>query len=249
MSVLRFFLLTLALMLIPGWSSADAPQRILFVGNSYFYYNNSLHNHLKHLLEAAMPIESRWLEYKSATIGGASLDHHPIKWLTEPGRIGVTKPFDVVILAGNSTDALRPQSRELFRKTVIAFDRTIRSRGGQTALYMTPAHIAPSRHVSPDNQQKIADMYRSVGLEIGARVLPVGFAFAESYKRRPDIALHSAIDGSHPSLAGSYLAACVLAASLYGLDPVGNTYDANGQISADLALHLQRVARDIVNPH
>ena len=34
-------------------AAPDFPQRILFVGNSYFYYNNSLHNHLKGFVEGA----------------------------------------------------------------------------------------------------------------------------------------------------------------------------------------------------
>jgi hypothetical protein len=33
-------------------AAPDFPQRILFVGNSYFYYNNSLHNHLRGFVEA-----------------------------------------------------------------------------------------------------------------------------------------------------------------------------------------------------
>ena len=244
----RFVLLGLTTLLLPAWSLADSPQSILFVGNSYFYYNDGLHHHLKQLLEAAQAQQSRSVVYKSATIGGARLDHHPIEWLTDPGRMGVTRPFDVVILAGNSTEALRPASRERFRQTAIAFDRIIRARGSQTVLYMTPAHVAPSRHAKPGHQQDIADMYQSVGQEIDAKVLPVGLAFAESYQRRPDILLHNAHDGSHPSLYGTYLAACVLAVSLYGLNPIGNTYDVKGQMPADLARHLQEVAWDIANP-
>ncbi|MYI01914.1 MAG: hypothetical protein F4122_05175, partial [Gammaproteobacteria bacterium] len=27
-----------------------APERVLFVGNSYFYYNDSLHNHVSRML-------------------------------------------------------------------------------------------------------------------------------------------------------------------------------------------------------
>ena len=27
------------------------PQRILFVGNSYFYYNDSLHNHVRRIVD------------------------------------------------------------------------------------------------------------------------------------------------------------------------------------------------------
>lgn len=30
---------------------ADPPLRILFVGNSYLYYNDSLHNHVRRIVE------------------------------------------------------------------------------------------------------------------------------------------------------------------------------------------------------
>jgi hypothetical protein len=52
----------------------DTPTRVLFVGNSYFYYNDSLHNHVRRMAMAADPGLERKLHYKSATIGGARLD-------------------------------------------------------------------------------------------------------------------------------------------------------------------------------
>jgi hypothetical protein len=37
-----------------GYSSADgAPKSVLWVGNSFFYYNNSMHGHVGNLLSAA----------------------------------------------------------------------------------------------------------------------------------------------------------------------------------------------------
>ena len=37
-----------------GYSSADgAPKSVLWVGNSFFYYNNSMHGHVGNLLNAA----------------------------------------------------------------------------------------------------------------------------------------------------------------------------------------------------
>ena len=69
--VLMFFSLS-------SWAAPDFPQRILFVGNSYYYYNNSLHNHLRGFVEATQKHKQHPLAYKSATIGGATLDHHPI---------------------------------------------------------------------------------------------------------------------------------------------------------------------------
>jgi hypothetical protein len=49
-------------------------------------------------------------------------------------------------------------------------------------------------------------------------------------------------DKRHPSLAGTYLAACTVYASLLGKSPVGNGYTAG--LPADVAAHLQQVAWD-----
>ena len=54
----------------------DTPQRVLLVGNSYLYYGDSLHNILRRMVAADNAAISKSLQYKSVTIGGASLDHH-----------------------------------------------------------------------------------------------------------------------------------------------------------------------------
>lgn len=224
----------------------DTPKRVLFVGNSYFYYNGNVHFHARRIALAADPAWAKPFQYKSATIAAAPLAHHNIDHLTTPGNLGVKDPFDVVILQGNSTDALRDRARASFRDKAIEFDKIIRSRGGMTALYMTPAHVAPSKSASPEMMRKTEEMYVSVGNEIGALVIPVGLAFEEAYRRRPDIKLHQDYDGSHPTLLGTYLGACTVYATLYGRSPVDNTYDFHGQIGKDDAAFLQAVADDTV---
>ena len=224
----------------------DTPRNILFVGNSYFYYTNSLHNHVRRLVIAADPALEKSLQYRSVTVGGAPLAYHDIRHLTAPGHLGMKRPFDVVVLAGNSTDALSDAARASFREKVIEFSAEIEKRGGKTVLYMTHAHVKPSRFASPDMIRKVEDMYVSAGREVGALVIPVGLAFEEAYRQRPGIRLHQDYDGSHPELIGTYLAACVVYASLYGKSPVGNSYDYNGRIDKETAAFLQKVADDTV---
>jgi hypothetical protein len=237
MTTLRSLLLVIALV-SASWLHAaqrpevtkpqvEAPKRILFVGNSYFYYNNSLHNYVLRIAVAADPANAGSLQY-------------------EPGRLGVKSPFDVVILAGNSTDALSNATRASFREKVKEFSAEIAKRGGKTALYMTHAHVKPSKFASPDMMRRIEEMYVSVGNEVGALVIPVGLAFEEAYRQRPDIRLHQDYDGSHPDLLGTYLAACVVYASLYGKSPVGNSYDYYGRVDRESASFLQKVADDTV---
>ena len=224
----------------------DTPKRILFVGNSYLYYNDSMHNHVRRLAIAADPALEKALQYKSATIGGAPLAHHDVKGLLAPGRLGMKQPYDVVILQGNSGDSLAEARSAAYREKVREFSAEIAKTGAKTALYMTHAYAAPNKDASPDMIRKVEDMTVAAGNEVGALVIPVGLAFEEAYRQRPGIVLHKTYDGSHPDLIGTYLAACVVYASLYGKSPVGNSYDYYGKVDRDTAAFLQRMAWETV---
>ncbi|MEY3951405.1 MAG: hypothetical protein RL320_207 [Pseudomonadota bacterium] len=224
----------------------DNPMRVLLVGNSYLYYNDSLHNYLRRMVAATDPASEKKLEYKSATIGGASLSHHNIDWLTKPGQIGVKEPFQLVVLQGHSAAALSEARRKSYSETAKSFAEVIRSRGGQVALYMTHAYVAPHKQAKAESIREIERFYVETGNALNALVIPVGLAFEEAYKRRPDLKLHKDYDGSHPELAGTYLAAAVSYASIYGKSPIGNTFDAFGKIDPELMKFLQTVAWETV---
>ena len=221
------------------------PERVLFVGNSYYYYNNSLHNHVSNLVKAADPALGAKLQFKSATIGGSALHQHNIAHLTEPGRIGVSKPFQWVVMQGGSGEPLSVARREVFRKTAASHAELVKARGGQVALYMTHVYVKPHKQQKATNIQATESLYVEVGNEIGALVIPVGLAFEEAYRRDPDLKLHHP-DGTHPSLLGTYLAACTTYAVLFAQTPVGNVYRAEGAIDEPLATRLQQVAQDVV---
>ena len=222
------------------------PAQVLFVGNSYFYYNDSLHNHVNRLVQAQNIDLAERLAYKSATIGGASLSHHDVAAHLEPGRLGLDTPFDLVILQGGSGEPLRESRRRVFSETAGQLSTVIRETGAEVALYMTPAYSNVHARYDPAMIDKISSLYIDVANEIGALVIPVGLAFEEAYKRRPEMVLHKFFDGSHPELEGTYLAACVVFASLYGQSPVGNSYTYFGEIDEQDALFLQQVAQDVV---
>lgn len=156
------------------------------------------------------------------------------------------EPYDIVILQGNSGDALTDTRSASFREKVIEFKVEIARTGAKTALYMTHAYVAPNKEASPDMIRKIENMYVSAANEVGALVIPVGLAFEEAYRQRPGIQLHKSYDGSHPDLIGTYLAACVVYRSLYGKSPVGNAYDYFGKVDKETAAFLQRVADETV---
>ena len=224
----------------------EHPKRVLFIGNSYLYYGDSLHNHVQRMVGASGLAPLGTLEFKSSTIGGAALEHHPVQWLLSHGRIGVMQPFELVILQGGSGEPLSARRASRFREVLADHQQQIRARGAQVALYMTHAYGTSHRQYKPENIRLTETMYVEAGNEIGALVIPVGLAFEESGLRHPELALHKS-DGTHPSLLGTYLAASTVFAAVYGRSAVGNPYTYGGAIDSDTATKLQRVAQDTVD--
>jgi hypothetical protein len=120
-------------------------------------------------------------------------------------------------------------------ENVRLFDETIKEAGAKTTLYMTWA-----RQSAPESQQAITDAYTTIGQELGATVVPVGLAWQRFLGKHDHPVLHDK-DQSHPTLAGSYLAACVFLAVLFQESPVGLDAEVAGLSAKDLAL-LQKAA-------
>ena len=223
-----------------------APKRILFVGNSYLYYNDSLHNHVRRIAVENGPHAEEDYGYKSATISGASLTQHSMDSLLEPGRLGIDEPFDLVVLQGGSASVLSERRRSQFPKTAAGLQSRISASGAETALYMIHAYVEPHPRFDPKMHELIERQYVSTGNAIGALVIPVGLAFRKAYARRPDMELHKSFDGTHPSLAGTYLAACVVYASIYEKSAREIEYDYFGAIEKEDAVFLRAIADETV---
>src|SRR6266702_187484 len=98
----------------------------------------------------------------------------------------------------------------------------------------------------PAMTAQLAEAYTIAGNANNALVIPAGLAFARAREKQPELNLH-APDKRHPSLAGTYLAACTLFAALTGRSPVGNSYLAG--IDALTAGFLQTVAWETVQDY
>ena len=93
---------------------------------------------------------------------------------------------------------------------------------------------------------QLAEAYTVAGNANNALVIPAGLAFARAIGKQPELNLY-APDKRHPSLAGTYLASCVVFAALTGRSPVGNTYLAT--IDPPTATFLQNVAWETVQEY
>lgn len=197
--------------------------RILFIGNSYTFYNGGIYQELKGLAPSAT--------IDAVTAGGYTLQNH---WNAGTALATIRSGgWSYVVLQEQSqTPVLNPV---LFDAYVRQFDTEIRISGATTVLLMTWQR--------PDSVQygvttaNLAAAYEAAAKAVGAKVAPVGLAFAEAQRERPDLTLN--IPDGHPTVAGTYLAACVLYGVIYGRSPVGNPY---GPLSSADKLFLQQVA-------
>ena len=182
-------------------SEAGQSLDVLFIGNSFTSRNN-----LPQLVAALVaPRHS----LRSATIyaGGASLRRHWNAGLAQ--RTLASQPWDRVVLQEQSTLPLKSPQR--YHENVRLFAPEIAANGATPILYLTW-----SRASVPDAQRDLTHAVESIAREIGAGVAPVGVAWQAVRTRHPDVTLYDA-DGSHPTPAGSYLAACVFAGTLFGV--------------------------------
>jgi len=220
-------------------------KSLLWVGNSFFYYNNSMHGHVGLLLAAS---GAKGMRATSATISGSGINWHDLEAHFKPGGVGsysfvgdnevrfnsFDKPFDGVLMMDCSQCPIHPQLKPLFYEFVAKHSATARRHGAAPILFMSWAY-----QDKPEMTAQLAAEYVQAGQANNALVVPAGLAFAASIARRPDLNLYVA-DKRHPSLMGTYLAACTVLASVYKVNPVGLKYDAG--LPADVAAHLQAVA-------
>ena len=221
----------LALLLVPVASStAGEPDKVLFVGNSFTYYNNGLHKHYEAIVESANGL----LHSRIMTISSERLPEH----IAGFPSLAASEDWDVVVLQGYSKGPISDDTAEAFRKAATQLVQVIRDNDAKPAFFMTWAYID-----EPEMTARLDDAYTSIGKKLGAQVVPVGLAFERAIQLRPDLKLRTA-DRKHPTLAGTYLAACTFYAALHQQNPAGLSYTA-GLDPVDAAF-LQRVAWDTV---
>lgn len=194
----------------------DPPESILFTGNSLTFYNNAIYTHLRKLLVAEDPSLRQRIFLKSMTISGAKLSDHA-------GGLVQTlnsRPWDVVVLQGQSREAIDPELKDGFESTTRKFAKEIQSTGAKAVLFMTWAYSD-----KPAMTSRQARAFDRLGKKLDLMVIPVGLAFERALNMDPDLVLHNE-DRIHPSLAGTYLAAAVFYAALYQKSPLELDYDA-----------------------
>ena len=192
-----------------GWTACDTRPRslrVLFVGNSYTYFNN-----LPALLSglAASDASSTKIEAEMVVRGGASLKQH---WEDGAATKKIKEAhWNFVVLQEQST--LPITDPETMKKYARLFDSEIRKAGARTVFFLTWA-----RQNKPETQSALNNTYLAIARDLGAMVAPAGIAWQDALKENSKLLLYM-LDQSHPNASGSYLAACVLYSVIVGKKP------------------------------
>ena len=229
--------------------SAKNISSIMLIGNSFFYYNNSLHNHLGDLYDADPDLDTP--RRRSITINGSSLSWHDVESYLSNEEIGSfkidsdtntyepyeEKDIDVVIMMDCSLCPINDERKESFYKYVKKHSQTIRSKGIEPILFMS----WPYKN-KPEMQQQLEKEFFKASKLNNLRMVPAGPAFLFVNKNFSNINLYTE-DLRHPSKEGTYLAALMVFTTLSKKSPVGNSYSMG--LDPKVARILQEVAWDI----
>jgi hypothetical protein len=225
---------------------AARPLRVLLVGNSYTKFNMMprLLARLSLAVHGAPP-----LHVDFETHGGYSLRMH---WVAARAAERIRHGhYDFVVLQGHSLSAV--DHADELDEYAERFEHLAAETGARTVLYQTWPRKDGSReyqknehvHSFADMAARVDGVYSGIALRLGARLAPVGRAFVRAVSEEPEIELYRS-DDSHPTPAGSFLAACVLYGALTGEDPRASQYVPFGS-SASEAEQIKTLAARVLD--
>ena len=227
---------------------------VLFVGNSYVYVNNLPEVFVR--VAAGAGIESPHVTVHAPggqTLAGAATNAELLKILEHQ--------FDVIILQEQSQIPAKAETNLPVRRSFLDSCRWLSGRVHQHypntrfVLYQTWARHLSAWTTQPkevegcganpeEMQKRLSRWYAEAGQLIGARVAPVGDAWLANYHDAHPLILH-APDGSHPSPAGTYLAALVLVGAVYDIAPV-TSYAGPFPADSKDRIHLVALASQVL---
>jgi len=241
--------LMLAIFIIATSNLKAQPKKILFVGNSYVYVNN-----LPLVLYNLALSNGDTIIYDSSAPGGHTFLQHTSN-ATTLSKINAQN-WDYVVLQEQSQKPSFPPSQvqaETYPYAAQLNDLILANDScTQTVFYMTWGRkygdasncgFYPPLCTFEGMQGRLRQSYVEMADDNQAIVSPVGEAFKYSRMADSTINLYSA-DNSHPSLAGTYLAACTFYATIFETSPVGLSYNAG--LNATTAAFLQQIAYQTV---
>jgi hypothetical protein len=246
---MKNLLTILCVLLFTNTIFAQQTIRAFFAGNSYTAANN-----LPQLISNAALSAGDTLQFSSNLMGGATLQGHAGNANTlEPIQVG---SWDYVILQAQSQEPSFPIAQvqantfpyaEALNDSIEKYQPC-----GETMFYMTwgrengdannCAFFPPlCTYEGMDSMLRLR--YQMMANDNDAELSPVGAVWRYIRTNHPNIDLYSS-DGSHPSAAGSYAAACTFYTSMFREDPTAITFDFS--LTAADALTIRNATKVVV---
>lgn len=223
---------------------------ILFIGNSYTHYNDMPEQIFAKIMTAAgykanvtRITKGSWYllyhadEYDSGT--GAKVDDALKK-----------NKYDFVVIQEQSSCPISdPGKFYTGARNLVA---KVRANGATPIFYGTwgrkEGHsiLAENNWTNESMTWMLAAAYEAIGKELGVDVAQVGFSFFDVYtnhKSNRNLDIYDS-DRTHPSVAGSYLAALTIFAKITGVDPTTVSY--NQDLKEEYAAILKEAARKAI---
>lgn len=237
MKKLHFFLALTA----TYFSFSQDSVSVLFIGNSYVY-TNDLPSVLMNLTQS----KGDFIYVDSKTNGGYTFQAHTNDPITF-AKIHQNN-WDFVVLQGQSQEPSFP-TQQVNTSTLpyaiqLADSVYDNNSCSQVLYFMTWGRQNGDPQWDSINtfdkmNKRLRDAYLRIADSSNASIAAVGSAWKFIRDNHPSINLYSG-DGSHPSLAGTYLSACVFYSSLFRKSSIGATYIAG--LDVNTASILQEVA-------
>ena len=195
-------------------------MKILFIGNSYTYYND-----MPKLFQKIAEENGKDVNVFSVTCGGHKLYEYADgddEYTKQIDELIKTHQFDICILQEHSV--LPIKDNELFIRGLTALADKLKPAAGAFMLYETWGRKTGSPTLgelsttNKDMTYNLAREYERASHIINAKVSYVGLNFYDVYTGNEDIELYNE-DMTHPSYEGSCLAALTHYYSIFGSYP------------------------------
>ncbi len=190
-------------------------KRVLFIGNSHTYVND-----MPFLYQAFT--ESEYARQNGISPTKPTMIVHGGRMLCE--HIAEPEVQYNIKYGGYDYVVLQQAAHPFPGKEALLHDGKILCDWIKQANAIPVGYMTWAEKRFPENQQKMIDSYRALCAQNDGILAPVG-AIWEKICMDPnaDIELYYT-DGEHASLAGSYLAACVIFAVIHKVSPIGLPY-------------------------
>jgi hypothetical protein len=238
------------LILLPLLGFSQLKKEVLFVGNSYTYVND-----LPNLVKQIALSFGDTLVHESSTPGGSNFNAHSTNTQTL-NKIN-QQQWDYVVLQAQSQEPSLPPS--YVNTNVLPAAQVLIDAIESNSLCTEPLFFMTWGRKFGDAsncvayppvctylgmQERLRTRYLDMTFIHDASCSPVGMAWKKSIEIDSTLNLYSS-DNSHPSIYGSYLAACTFYSSIFKKSAVGSTYWPNAIDSAS-AYILQQIGSSTV---